>query len=214
MNNRSLKKGLVKSTLFLEMLIALFIIVAVTVSFTDLAKYIYQIFNSDPILSYKMLTDFLGHALLMAVGVELVTMLINHTPGSIIEVLLFAIARKMLIGSKSMTDFILGILAIAGVFAIRKYLFVEDISGKRGIVVSGVTPIKEVNRLVGINLPENYADSIGTLLLRYAKEHNIELKEGLKLTIYNAGIEITKMSEDKIAKVRFTKGIDEEAYRF
>lgn len=94
MYKRSLKKSLVNSTLLLEIFIALFIILAIIISFTDLAKYIYQIIFSNQVISYDLLTNFLGHALLMAVGVELVVMLINHTPGSIIEVLLFAIARK------------------------------------------------------------------------------------------------------------------------
>lgn len=210
MKSKSLKKSLVRSTLFLETFIAFFIIAAVIMSFTDLSKYIYQILISNQTLSYDLLTSFLGHALLMAVGVELVVMLINHTPGSIIEVLLFAIARKILIGSKGMTDFILGILAIAGVFAIRKYLFVEDISGTRGVVLSAITPIKEVNRLVGTNLPEDYANSIGGLLSRYAKEHNIELREGVKLTLYNVDVEIAKMAGSLIEKVRFTREIDEE----
>ncbi len=210
MNNKSLKRNLVQSTQFLEILISLFIIAAVLVSFIDLGRYIYQILHTNLTLSYDLLTDFLGHALLMAVGVELVVMLVNHTPGSIIEVLLFSIARKMLVGSKSMTDFILGIMAIAGVFAIRKYLFVEDISGKRGIMLSAATPIKEVNRLVGINLPEDYADTIGGLLVRYSEEHDIELREGLKLTIYNADVFIAEMSGDSIEKLRFTKGLSDE----
>ncbi|MDI6602161.1 MAG: transporter associated domain-containing protein [Thermoanaerobacteraceae bacterium] len=210
MHKKSLKKSLVNLTLFLETFTALFIIAAVIISFTDLAKYVYQILFSNQTSSYDLLTNFLGHALLMAVGVELVVMLINHTPGSIIEVLLFAIARKILIGSKGMTDFILGILAIAGVFAIRKYLFVEDISGRRGIVLSAITPIKEVNRLVGINLPEDYANTIGGLLSRYAKEHNLELREGVKLTIYNAEVEIAKMTGSLIEKVRFNRELDEE----
>lgn len=210
MKSKSLKKNIVRLTLFLETFIAFFIIAAIITSFTDLSKYIYQILFANQELSYELLTSFLGHALLMAVGVELVVMLINHTPGSIIEVLLFAIARKILIGSKGMTDFILGILAIAGVFAIRKYLFVEDISGRKGIVLSAVTPIKEVNRLVGTNLPEDYANSIGGFLSRYAREHKIDLREGTKVTIYNVDVEIAKMTDSLIEKVRFIREIDEE----
>jgi len=207
---RSLKKSLVNSTLLLEIFIALFIILAIIISFTDLAKYIYQIIFSNQVISYDLLTNFLGHALLMAVGVELVVMLINHTPGSIIEVLLFAIARKILISSKGMGDFILGILAIAGVFAIRKYLFVEDISGRKGTTLSASTPIKDVNRIVGLNLPEDYANTIGGLLSRYAQDHKIDLREGVKLTIYNANIEIAKMEDNLIEKVKVTKELDEE----
>ncbi|MEG1087798.1 MAG: hypothetical protein RSD79_07010, partial [Cetobacterium sp.] len=45
-----------------------------------------------------------------------------------LEVLLYAIARKMLLLPKSegMGDVLLGVIAIAGLFAIRKYLLTND----------------------------------------------------------------------------------------
>ena len=47
---------------------------------------------------------------------------------SVIEVLLYAIARKLLLIPKtsSMLDLVLGVVAIAGIFAIKKFLINED----------------------------------------------------------------------------------------
>ena len=42
---------------------------------------------------------------------------------TIIEILLFAISRQMIVEHLSTTETIIGVGAIAGLFAIRKYLF-------------------------------------------------------------------------------------------
>ena len=67
--------------------------------------------------------EFLEFALNLAVGIEFVKMLIKHTPGSVLEVLLFAIARHMVLSHDSGLENLLSIAAIAVIFAIRKYLF-------------------------------------------------------------------------------------------
>ena len=67
--------------------------------------------------------QFLGQSLSLIIGIEFIKMLIKHTPGAAIEVLLFAIARQLIVLHNSMLETLFGILAMAGVFAIRKYLF-------------------------------------------------------------------------------------------
>ena len=68
-------------------------------------------------------TTFLSQALSLVVGVEFVKMLCTHTPETIIEILLFAISRQMIVEHLSTTETIIGVGAIAGLFAVRKYLF-------------------------------------------------------------------------------------------
>jgi hypothetical protein len=60
-------------------------------------------------------------------------MLVRHTASSVIEVLLYAIARKMIIESKTMFDILLGIIAIGRLFFINKVFdparnFVTDVN--------------------------------------------------------------------------------------
>ncbi len=71
--------------------------------------------------------SFLGHALGLVVGVEFIKMLIRHTPGAVIEVLLFAIARQLIVYHTSTLEPLIGILAVGCAVAIRKFLFVEKI---------------------------------------------------------------------------------------
>ena len=61
-----------------------------------------------------------------AIGVEFVKMLCTHTPGTVIEVLLFAIARQMIVGHVSGFEVLAGVAAIAGLFATHKYLYAKS----------------------------------------------------------------------------------------
>ena len=69
---------------------------------------------------------FLSGAFTLVIGIEFIRMLTKHTPSSVIEVLLFSIARQMVVEHVGPVETLIGVVAIAGVFAIRKYLFVVD----------------------------------------------------------------------------------------
>ena len=58
----------------------------------------------------------------LVIGVEFTKMLIKHTPESVVDVLLFAIARQMVVYHERTLDLLIGVLAIAGLFAIKKVL--------------------------------------------------------------------------------------------
>ncbi len=70
---------------------------------------------------------FLKDAMTLAIGVEFVKMLCTHTPNTIIEVLMFAIARHLVVEHPSINETAIGVLAIAGLFAIRKFLTNEPV---------------------------------------------------------------------------------------
>jgi len=58
----------------------------------------------------------------LVIGVEFTKMLIKHSAESVVEVLLFAIARQMVIYHERTLDLLIGVVAIGGLFAIKKYL--------------------------------------------------------------------------------------------
>ena len=68
------------------------------------------------------LEEILSDILLLVVGVELAIMLVRRTPESLVEVMFFVIARKMLIKTDNFYEILIGVIALAGLFAIRKYL--------------------------------------------------------------------------------------------
>ncbi|MDO4618005.1 MAG: hypothetical protein Q4B31_00615 [Clostridia bacterium] len=92
---------------------------------------------------YKMFTvaeyfdsasTYLKNILTITIGVEFVRMLINLTPGNVLEVLIVAIARQVIINHDNPLVNISAVLCIAGLFAIRKFLIAKkdlnhDLSG-------------------------------------------------------------------------------------
>jgi len=124
-NNLSLKIAYV-----FEYILAMVVLIAVFLGTIDALRTIWELYVVDfqtPV-EYEQLNSLLGQILLLVIGVELVVMLSLHLPGALIEVLLYAIARKLLLLPKTsgMIDLLFGIIAIAGLFAIRKYLLTDD----------------------------------------------------------------------------------------
>ena len=68
----------------------------------------------------------LENVMTFAIGVEFVKMLCTHTPGTVIEVLLFAISRQMIVGHVSGFEVLAGVAAIAGLFATHKFLYAKS----------------------------------------------------------------------------------------
>ena len=71
-------------------------------------------------------TDFLSKALMIIMGVEFIKMLMLHTYGAVTDVLLFAVARQMILNHDGPAVLLLNVAALAGIFAIKRYLCQEE----------------------------------------------------------------------------------------
>lgn len=109
---------------YIEIALSIILLVGIVIISVELVKDIIDIANSlfDTSVQVKF-ESFLGDALKLIIGVEFVKMLAKHTPESVIEVLLFAIARKLIVGNSTTIDMVVGVGAIAVLFAVRKYLY-------------------------------------------------------------------------------------------
>ena len=67
------------------------------------------------------LGDFLSGTLLV-MGIEFVKMLALHTADAVVDVLLFTIVRQMIVNHTDAVETLLGVAAVAGIFAIKKFL--------------------------------------------------------------------------------------------
>ena len=67
--------------------------------------------------------SFLSKVLLLVIGLELALVLIKHTLDSVLHVVIFAVARKVLIFAESSWEVAIGVASLAALFAVRKYLF-------------------------------------------------------------------------------------------
>ena len=68
------------------------------------------------------LVRILDDAIVLAIGAEFIKMLCKHTPETVIEVLAFALARKLIIGHAAAWENLLMVVSIAILFAIRRFL--------------------------------------------------------------------------------------------
>ena len=68
------------------------------------------------------LGDFLSATLLLVMGIEFVKMLALHTADAVVDVLLFTIVRQMIVSHTDAAETLLGVAAVAGIFAVKKYL--------------------------------------------------------------------------------------------
>ena len=68
------------------------------------------------------LGNFFSSALLLVMGLEFVKMLALHSAAAVIDVLLFTIVRQMIISHSGALDTLLGVAAVAVIFAVKKFL--------------------------------------------------------------------------------------------
>lgn len=197
-----IKNKISKFTYYLELLLAIFVILAIIISVLDLVKYLILIFKTNPLDTYELFQRFLGHVLLLVVGVELVIMLISHATSSVLEVVLYAIARKMLIYSDRMLDYLLGVTAIAVIFAIRKYLFTKEIKIEgSGTVFSAAISVKDANTITGLNIPESLGNTIGGVITKLSEDTNRPVYEGIEFRVSDTRLKVLTIKDQLIEKV-------------
>lgn len=195
------KKGMIKYANILEMIIGLTILLAIALGFITIIRYLIIIFQSDVAKTYEVLKKFLGVALLMIIGIELVLMLLSHSTSSILELVLFAIARKMLVYSETMIELLVGTTAIALVFLIRKYLMSSKYALKEGRTVSAASPVHALNFDGDLNIPEDKGITVGGLICNLAEENCVPIEEGAEYEIGNVKMRIIKMKDGLIEQV-------------
>ena len=117
---KKLQDKMFEISYIVELLISVMVGIAVlimavflVIDMFDMSKY----FNGADSL-VKILDD----AIILAIGAELIKMLCKHTPETIIEVIAFALARKLIVGHAKPLENLITVVAIAVLFAIRRFL--------------------------------------------------------------------------------------------
>lgn len=109
---------------YLEVIAAACIIIGILITFWEVPSQLSQLVNRGEFL------QFLQYMFNIVIGIELLKMFCRHDLDSVVEVLLFAVARQVIIEHTSMIDNLLGVFAIAILFSIRKFLFVSALDKK------------------------------------------------------------------------------------
>lgn len=110
---------------YLELASAALVIVLIVGQIIGLAIEMFS--QPSALLENSRFTHFLEISLNLVVGVEFLKMLCRHNMDAVIEVLLFTLARHLIISLHTMLEGLLCIVAIAILFVVRKYLFIPQI---------------------------------------------------------------------------------------
>lgn len=150
--------------------------------------------------------DLLDTCFNLIIGVELIRMMYQHTPDTVFEVLLFAIARHIIIDHSSIWSSLGGVCAIAVLFATRKYLFCEfDITDE--FVFRATTKVNAVNKILHVNLPHEPGDILLDLITAKFDEFDTETGVGACVYIGEVGLRVAKMHEGKISRIEVIRAI-------
>ena len=117
----------------LEILVSFLVIIAILFSFATILHQL-GIMAADPTAA-DGLQAFLSTAFTVVIGIEFLKMLSRHNLSSVVEVLLFAISRQMIIEHTTPVENLLMVVAIAALFLIRKFLFIPGLDDKQTLTV-------------------------------------------------------------------------------
>lgn len=191
---------------YVEILISIILLVSLLILTGHLALMLTGIFSIKSGLD-TYLQNFLNQAMSIAIGVELIKMLSKHTSGTIIEVLLFAIARQIVVAHGSPIDSLLSVLALTILFATRKYLFIsfDDTSS---VVVRGSQKVKVANVLARVNLPAASKDELmRDLMLRHLEVEDKLPTIGASIAFADVALRIDHMHEGVITRIEIIKSL-------
>lgn len=107
-----------------EVVVSVIIFTVIIISLFSLLYDLTQLSFLD--MSESFFNTFLSRSLGLVVGLEFIKMLCKHTAETVVEVLMFAIARQMVVEHLTTFKTLIGVLAIAILFFIRKYLLIHD----------------------------------------------------------------------------------------
>ena len=145
---------------------------------------------------------FLGSTMALIIALELIKMIVRDTVGSTIEVLLIALARKLIVSEQDTLGFLIGIIAIGFLFLIRKYLFVSEFSDDDRVVVSAAMSVAEAEKLIKKPLPHQ-AQTLGGVVAQIAGQEDRKLREGDVYVCDGVKIRINRMEDGIIQVLEF-----------
>ena len=156
-----LKNEVFKVSKWVELFISAIIMIAVIGGTIYLVKDVVQLMMNYP--TSRDIYKFVGVAFNLVICIEFVKMLCKHTPDTLVEVMMFAIARQMIVEHTSpQQQNLIVVLAIAILFTIKKF-FLESLMIDKTVFLP-TQRISSINELVHVEIPkETQHQTLGEL---------------------------------------------------
>ncbi|WP_236785549.1 transporter associated domain-containing protein [Anaerococcus ihuae] len=188
-----------------EIIICVSILFSLILSIPILVKYAISVIKaSDFKQNYDLLNEFLKFALLLVVGIELIEMILTRSHEAILTLILFVIARKMLLYSVDLLDILVGSLSIGLIFVIIKFVVKDDsLMAKIDNTYSAAMTVKKIKEEYKLDIPQDMSNTLGGLVYEIAKVEGInELKENTRLIYGSYKFKIISMKDGVIKRIR------------
>ncbi|QQE78062.1 hypothetical protein [Alicyclobacillus sp. SO9] len=112
----------------LEIALSLFLLAGVVTASVMMLGGLHHLMSAGNNASFQ---QFLDDALLYIIGLEVALMLIKHDLHLVVDILIFAIARKMIMTMTTGADFLLGAIAILVLYTVKS-------NGFRNLIPDGL----------------------------------------------------------------------------
>lgn len=207
-NKQNLRRRLGLIASYTEILLAFIVIVGILLLCVRVIAE-FKILITDIALggNSASFSQFLSVVFELVIGIEFVKMLVKHTPGSAIEVLLYTIARTLIIDHSSMLASLLGVVSIAILFAVRKYFsdpYVHNHEMAGDYIINGGASIREVNKRLDADFDEANGYTVAGYVYNYLQTLGKEPSLGYEIQIGDYTFQIYDMDDDLIRYVKIT----------
>ena len=139
--------------------------------------------------------------------------MIAHTDANIIHLILLVISRKMLVYSDNMVDLLIATIAIAVLFAVRKFLLTGvnmDSTTNEQNEFSASTPIKILNKKYGFDIDPGDSTTLGGYVSALLIKNAEEAEAGVIVEDGNYIFQIVKMATGGVIETVSVESIDEK----
>ena len=191
----------------LELLISMMLVVVILIAGFKLTFEILQL--TVLYSSADIVNDLMGKALTLAVGAEFIKMLCKHSPSTVIEVLMFAIARHMVVGHLTPLETLIGVASIAALFATRKFLFCsfDEIEKNE---YRGRMRVDILNKLLNLDIPCEEGETLEQLMKRELEASGEELGLGACVYYHGYALRISQIhNKENITRVEIIRSTNE-----
>lgn len=192
-----------KVSTFLELFISLMLAVGITLLAIKLAFSLRNIPYLDIYPNYE---DLLETCFNLIIGVELIRMLYQHRPSTVFEVLLFAIARQIIIDHANPLNSLIGVIAIAILFATRKFLFSEFEESEK-VIFRATSKVRHVNSIIHVHIPYHDEQTLLEVLKERFDQEKTDIGVGACTYYDNFGLRVAKMHNGEISRVEVIRSI-------
>lgn len=190
----------------LEITIAIVLFIGVAIGIFEFVNHFNGLLTAQSHETYELFEEFLAYALILVVGIELILTILYHSTRVILELVLFVIARKMLIYSRTMQDLMFGTVAILLVFFVFRFLVNTDQDDIVRKATDHLKITKGFNHLFPVREPSEESSSkppsLQELAYHLCLQQSIPIKVGAQVECDQYKLHITEVDDDgKIVQV-------------